>query len=143
MEGLISEDEALRNADSPNNVRLKIKFAQEEDDDPDPGSRRLSVEGTDDEMVLPDEDSDDAELVLEPSPLDAELVLEDSPPPGEANTQRPAPPPPVFETSPAYGAAKPQQDVAQAPDNAGAAPRRRGEYGGLSIEMDDDPGRLF
>jgi twitching motility protein PilU len=28
-EGLISEDEALRNADSPNNVRLKIKFAKE------------------------------------------------------------------------------------------------------------------
>ncbi|TGD74288.1 PilT/PilU family type 4a pilus ATPase [Mangrovimicrobium sediminis] len=30
MEGLISEEEALRNADSPNNVRLKIKFARED-----------------------------------------------------------------------------------------------------------------
>ena len=30
QEGLISEDEALRNADSPNNVRLKIKFAKED-----------------------------------------------------------------------------------------------------------------
>ncbi len=30
MEGLISEEEALRNADSPNNVRLKIKFASED-----------------------------------------------------------------------------------------------------------------
>ncbi|HDY83553.1 MAG TPA: PilT/PilU family type 4a pilus ATPase [Halieaceae bacterium] len=29
QEGLINEDEALRNADSPNNVRLKIKFAKE------------------------------------------------------------------------------------------------------------------
>ena len=29
QEGLISEEEALRNADSPNNVRLKIKFARE------------------------------------------------------------------------------------------------------------------
>jgi twitching motility protein PilU len=29
QEGLISEEEALRNADSPNNVRLKIKFAKE------------------------------------------------------------------------------------------------------------------
>jgi twitching motility protein PilU len=29
QQGLISEDEALRNADSPNNVRLKIKFAKE------------------------------------------------------------------------------------------------------------------
>ena len=29
MEGLISEEEAVRNADSPNNVRLKIKFAKE------------------------------------------------------------------------------------------------------------------
>jgi twitching motility protein PilU len=28
--GMISEDDALRNADSPNNVRLKIKFAREE-----------------------------------------------------------------------------------------------------------------
>ena len=27
--GKISEEEALRNADSPNNVRLKIKFAKE------------------------------------------------------------------------------------------------------------------
>ena len=32
MEGLISEDEALRNADAPNNVRLKIKFATEDGD---------------------------------------------------------------------------------------------------------------
>jgi len=30
MAGKISEDEALRNADSPNNVRLKIKFALED-----------------------------------------------------------------------------------------------------------------
>ena len=30
QEGLISEEEALRNADSPNNVRLKIKFADED-----------------------------------------------------------------------------------------------------------------
>jgi twitching motility protein PilU len=29
QEGLISEDEAVRNSDSPNNVRLKIKFAKE------------------------------------------------------------------------------------------------------------------
>lgn len=31
-EGLIDEEEALRNADSPNNVRLSIKFADEESD---------------------------------------------------------------------------------------------------------------
>jgi twitching motility protein PilU len=30
QEGMISEDDALRNADSPNNVRLKIKFARED-----------------------------------------------------------------------------------------------------------------
>ncbi len=30
VDGLISEDEAVRNADSQNNVRLKIKFAKEE-----------------------------------------------------------------------------------------------------------------
>ena len=33
QEGLISEEEALRNADSPNNVRLKIKFAKEDGGD--------------------------------------------------------------------------------------------------------------
>jgi twitching motility protein PilU len=29
QEGLISEEEAVRNSDSANNVRLKIKFAKE------------------------------------------------------------------------------------------------------------------
>ena len=29
QEGLITEDEAVRNSDSANNVRLKIKFAKE------------------------------------------------------------------------------------------------------------------
>ena len=38
QQGLISEDEALRNADSPNNVRLKIKFAREDAGEPDAGS---------------------------------------------------------------------------------------------------------
>ncbi len=43
QEGLITEEEALKNADSPNNVRLKIKFAGEggmQDD----GSMGLSLE---------------------------------------------------------------------------------------------------
>ncbi|MBN7798260.1 PilT/PilU family type 4a pilus ATPase [Parahaliea mediterranea] len=47
-EGLISEEEALRNADSPNNVRLKIKFAKEEalrDD----GNVELSLQSLDEE----------------------------------------------------------------------------------------------
>ncbi len=43
-EGLITEEEALRNADSPNNVRLKIKFAAEEGDDEEAG---LSLESVD------------------------------------------------------------------------------------------------
>ncbi len=30
MAGKVSEEEALRNADAPNNVRLKIKFAREQ-----------------------------------------------------------------------------------------------------------------
>ena len=42
QEGLISEEEALRNADSPNNVRLKIKFALESSDDG--GAGGLSLE---------------------------------------------------------------------------------------------------
>jgi twitching motility protein PilU len=47
QEGLIGEEEALRNADSPNNVRLKIKFAKEEDDDD--GSSGLSLESLDED----------------------------------------------------------------------------------------------
>ena len=47
QERLISEDEALRNADSPNNVRLKIKFAKEEGDNG--GSMGLSLESLDED----------------------------------------------------------------------------------------------
>ena len=50
-EGLISEDEALRNADSPNNVRLKIKFAKEGGDDDGLGG--LSLQSLDDEEDAP------------------------------------------------------------------------------------------
>lgn len=46
-EGLISEDEALKNADSPNNVRLKIKFAKEGGDDG--GAMGLTLEGMEEE----------------------------------------------------------------------------------------------
>ena len=44
QEGLISEEEALRNSDSPNNVRLKIKFAKEggESDSGSPGGLSLA-----------------------------------------------------------------------------------------------------
>ncbi|MEM9254864.1 MAG: PilT/PilU family type 4a pilus ATPase [Pseudomonadota bacterium] len=47
QQGLISEEEALRNADSPNNVRLKIKFVNEETDT---GAGGLSLEGTQGEV---------------------------------------------------------------------------------------------
>jgi len=50
-EGLISEDEALRNADSPNNVRLKIKFANEGGGDD--GAGGLSLQTLDDEEEAP------------------------------------------------------------------------------------------
>ena len=50
-EGLISEDEALRNADSPNNVRLKIKFANEGGGDDGLGG--LSLQSLDDEEDEP------------------------------------------------------------------------------------------
>ena len=48
QEGLITEEEALRNADSPNNVRLKIKFAKEEGDG-DGGPMGLSLETIEEE----------------------------------------------------------------------------------------------
>ena len=49
QEGLITEEEALRNADSPNNVRLKIKFAREGGIDPDSSSGGLSLQTLDDD----------------------------------------------------------------------------------------------
>ena len=48
-EGMITEDEALRNADSPNNVRLKIKFAKEGGLLNDDGSVELSLTSLDDD----------------------------------------------------------------------------------------------
>jgi len=50
-EGLISEDEALKNADSPNNVRLKIKFAKEGGDEG--GAMGLTLEGMGDDEEPP------------------------------------------------------------------------------------------
>jgi twitching motility protein PilU len=53
QEGLISEDEALRNADSLNNVRLKIKFAKDEVGSGSGGSMGFSLAGLDDEHSSP------------------------------------------------------------------------------------------
>ncbi len=49
QEGLITEEEALRNADSPNNVRLKIKFAREGGGTSSGGSLDLSLASIDEE----------------------------------------------------------------------------------------------
>ena len=49
QEGLITEEEALRNADSPNNVRLKIKFARESGDADGGGAGGLSLESIEEE----------------------------------------------------------------------------------------------
>ena len=51
VEGLISEEEALKNADSPNNVRLKIKFAKEEADDAS-GLSLQTLDGEDEEVTV-------------------------------------------------------------------------------------------
>ena len=48
QEGMITEEEALKNADSANNVRLKIKFANDEDD-ADDGKLSFSLETLGDE----------------------------------------------------------------------------------------------
>lgn len=52
QEGLIDEEEALRNADSENNVRLKIKFADEEGESKRAGIG-LSLKAIDDEQLTP------------------------------------------------------------------------------------------
>ena len=50
QQGLISEEEALRNADSPNNVRLKIKFAKEDSSAAgDSNAMGLSLESMDED----------------------------------------------------------------------------------------------
>ncbi|GAB3273830.1 PilT/PilU family type 4a pilus ATPase [Parahaliea aestuarii] len=51
--GLISEEEALRNADSPNNVRLKIKWAKEARMQQGSAPVELSLEGLDDDETSP------------------------------------------------------------------------------------------
>jgi twitching motility protein PilU len=48
-EGLITRDEAIRNADSENNVRLKIKFADEDKPGEGEGALSFSLESLDDE----------------------------------------------------------------------------------------------
>jgi twitching motility protein PilU len=76
MDGLISEDEALRNADSPNNVRLKIKFATgDESEDVTPPAGPLAAE-TDELQESPPVDEVDGqepeqaqEPVLSPPPV--------------------------------------------------------------------------
>ena len=52
-EGLISEDDALRNADSVNNLRLRIKFAKEGSKRGPDGSLNLSIEGDDEDDAPP------------------------------------------------------------------------------------------
>ena len=47
--GKISEEEAVKNADSANNVRLKIKFAKEGGEYKEDGSMNLSLESLEDE----------------------------------------------------------------------------------------------
>jgi twitching motility protein PilU len=49
--GLISEDEALKNADSPNNVRLKIKFAKEGGLVAEDETRGLSLQSIEEEEL--------------------------------------------------------------------------------------------
>jgi len=54
QEGLINEEEALRNADSVNNVRLKIKFAKEGgENDGNSNAAELSLAALDDDQPHP------------------------------------------------------------------------------------------
>jgi twitching motility protein PilU len=53
QEGLISKEEALKNADSENNVRLKIKFADEDRTSENDGSMSFSLESLDEEEKNP------------------------------------------------------------------------------------------
>ena len=52
QDGRISEEEALKNADSANNVRLKIKFANEGGEIAEDGGMKLSLESIGDEEIV-------------------------------------------------------------------------------------------
>ena len=142
LEGLITEEEALRNADSPNNVRLKIKFAKED------GGIPVPVGALESEELV----SSAAALDLDVGVGD-ELVLESSVNPEQAPHSDPVPtsPPPVFETAsplePAPAAARTREPVpGQAPPSRTAifGDSAGGGSGGLSLELEEeDPGRLF
>jgi twitching motility protein PilU len=108
QEGLISEEEALRNSDSPNNVRLKIKFAREDGD-----------------LSLQEETASRETVSLEPAAEVEELIIDPVPAVSMQSPLEPAPaPPPVLDT---------QFDPAPA----------GGDDPGLSLEFEEDPGRLF
>lgn len=112
QEGLISEEEALRNSDSPNNVRLKIKFAKEDGglslEDDVAGGEAVSLEPTleTEEELLPGKffPEEPVPAVSLQSPLEPAIA-----------------PPPVLET----------QFDSPPDDNE------------LSLEFEEDPGRLF
>ena len=107
QEGLISEEEALRNSDSPNNVRLKIKFANE-DGSPSTGTvadvgQHVSLEPT-----------------LEPEEEAAEVPI-----PG-VSLQSPLEPAPTPTLETEFGVPATGSDEME-----------------LSLEFEEDPGRLF
>ncbi len=142
QEGLISEDEALRNADSPNNVRLKIKFAREDDVLAPPGGplgtpREQPIEEPA-AAAVPDMDS---ELILESVEIPEPEVDED------LGMRPAAAPPPVFETAPSFEPTRqppaPERNPAPSDSLRGGNGRKPGEFSGLSLDTDEDPGRLF
>lgn len=137
-QGRITEEEALRNADSPNNLRLKIKFVQEEGRAPLPGgplgtvqqeaqSLSLDVAADDneggEELVFETESYAGTDLVIEPS-LEEPLI----PPLAPASTGA-VKPPPVFETSTSMEEVAVTRSVTSEPEDAEADNR--------------GPGRLF
>ncbi len=107
QEGLISEEEALRNSDSPNNVRLKIKFA-----------------------------AGDGGLALEPDPA-SEVTLEPVLESTEEVVDEPAEKPLPSLRSPLEPAPAPTAVLDTQPPGAGIGD------GELTLEFDEDPGRLF
>ncbi|WP_338035548.1 PilT/PilU family type 4a pilus ATPase [Halioglobus maricola] len=137
QQGRITEEEALRNADSPNNVRLQIKFAQEEGASALPGGPLGTVEqdaselvftpssaaeeqAVEQEMVFGEESFTGTDLTIEDS-LEEELMGAAVPPVGST-------PPPVFET------ATPIEDVKVRRPEPSESDEGTGQKG---------PGRLF
>ncbi len=77
QEGRISEEEAMKNADSANNLRLRLKLSGKKDDDDDPAELLLRGQRPSEVATDNEESEDDKSAEAEESEAVSEEVLDD------------------------------------------------------------------